>query len=287
MSGLREIRAKISTVQNLQKLTHAMEMVAQSKIRKVRERMNAARPYGEMIRNVCAHMSHAHPEYRSPYLHVGETCERVGLLLVTSDKGMCGALNSNVLRLATRHLLDWQKQGIAVDLCAIGAKGMSFMKRAGVNIVSEAAGLGDTPRMQQLAHPVGVVLDAYRQRRLDAVHICYTRFVNTISHQPVMEQLLPLAGEKLGSPFGYWDYLYEPDPKVIVDETLRRYIEALIYLAVAENMASEQGARMVAMKAASDNAGHVIEELKLIYHKTRQAAITEEITEIISGAAAV
>ncbi len=287
MSGLREIRAKISTVQNLQKLTHAMEMVAQSKIRKVRDRMNAARPYGEMIRNVCAHMSHAHPEYKSPYLNQHETSNRAGLILITSDKGMCGALNSNLLKLAFQQMKHWQEQGLEIEICTIGAKGMSFLKRANANIVSQAVGIGDTPRMQQLALPVGRILDAYKRGELDSVHICYTKFVNTIVHQPVMEQLLPLKGEMLGSPFGYWDYIYEPDPKVIVDETLRRYIEALIFLAVAENMASEQGARMVAMKAASDNATHVIEELKMIYHKTRQAAITEEITEIISGAAAV
>lgn len=287
MAGLQEIRSKIKTVQNLQKLTRAMEMVAQSKIRKVRDRMNAARPYGEKIRNVSAHMSHAHPEYKSPYLHVRNGVNRVGLLLITSDKGMCGGLNSNALRLALRHMKDWAEKNIELEICAIGAKGYGFMRRANADIVSRAVGLGDTPRMEQLAGPVRVLLDAYRDGRIDAVHICYTRFINTITHEPVMEQLLPLSGEKLGSPYGYWDYIYEPDPKIIVDEMLRRYIEALIYLSVAENMASEQGARMVAMKAASDNAGHVLDELKQIYHKTRQAAITEEITEIISGASAV
>ncbi|MBY0579789.1 MAG: F0F1 ATP synthase subunit gamma [Burkholderiales bacterium] len=287
MAGLQEIRSKIKTVQHLQKLTHAMEMVAQSKIRKVRERMNAARPYGEKIRNVSAHMSHAHPEYKSPYLHLRANSNRVGLLLVTSDKGMCGGLNSAALRLAFRHMKAWAEHKIGLDVCAVGAKGLGFMKRANANIVSRAIGLGDTPRMQQLAAPVRVMLDAYREGRIDAVHICYTRSINIITHEPVMEQLLPLNGEKLGSPHGYWDYIYEPDPKTIVDEMLRRYIEALIYLAVAENMASEQGARMVAMKAASDNAIHVLDELKQIYHKARQTAITEEITEIIAGASAV
>ena len=287
MASLQEIRGKIGTVQNLQKLTHAMEMVAQSKIRKVRDCMIAARPYGEIIRNVSAHMSHAHPEYKSPYLAVRENIRRIGLLFVTSDKGMCGALNSNALRLALGHMKGWAENKIDLDVCALGAIGLSFMKRMNADIVSSAVGLGDTPRMEQLAGPSSKLLHAYREGRLDAVFICYTRFVNTILHQPVMEQLLPLKGESLGSPSGYWDYIYEPDPKIIVDEMLRRYIESQIYLAVAENMASEQGARMVAMKAASDNAGHVMDELKQIYHKARQTAITEEITEIIAGASAV
>lgn len=287
MASLQEIRGKIATVQNLEKLTHAMEMVAQSKIRKVRDCMNAARPYGEKIRNVSAHMSRAHPEYKSPYLAARDKTGRVGLLFITSDKGMCGALNSNAIRLAYRRMKEWSEKGVGLDVCTLGAKGLVFMKRMGANIVSCAVGLGDTPRMEQLAGPVRTLLHAYRDGRLDAVFICHTRFVNTITHKPVIEQLLPLKGESLGSPSGYWDYIYEPDPKIIVDEMLRRYIESQIYLAVAENMASEQGARMVAMKAASDNANHVIEELKQIYHKTRQAAITEEITEIISGASAV
>ncbi len=287
MASLQEIRGKIGTVQNLQKLTHAMEMVAQSKIRKVRDCMTAARPYGEIIRNVSAHMSHAHPEYKSPYLAVRENVRRIGLLLVTSDKGMCGALNSNALRLAIGHMKSWAEHKIDLEVCALGAVGLGFMKRMNAAIVSSAVALGDTPRMEQLAGPSRKLLQAYREGHLDAVFICYTRFVNTILHQPVMEQILPLKGESLGSPSGYWDYIYEPDPKTIVDEMLRRYIESQIYLAVAENMASEQGARMVAMKAASDNAGHVMDELKQIYHKARQTAITEEITEIIAGASAV
>ncbi len=287
MASLQEIRGKISTVQNLRKLTHAMEMVAQSKIRKVRDCMNAARPYGEKIRNVSAHMSCAHPEYKSPYLIERNGNRRVGLLLVTSDKGMCGALNSNAFRLVLAHMKRWSGQKSDIDVCTLGAKGYGFMRRMGSNIVSHAVGLGDTPRMEQLAGPSRTILHAYRDGKLDAVFICYTKFHNTITHRPVMDQLLPIKGENLGGPTGYWDYIYEPDAKIIVDEMLRRYIEAQIYLAVAENMASEQGARMVAMKAASDNAGHVIEELQQIYHKTRQAAITEEITEIISGASAV
>ncbi len=287
MAGLQEIRGKIGTVQNLKKLTHAMEMVAQSKIRKVRDCMNAARPYGEKIRTVSAHMSRSHPEYKSPYLRERNGTDRIGLLLVTSDKGMCGALNSNALRLVLGQMKEWAGQKKSIEVCALGAKGLSFMKRMGAHIVSFAVGLGDTPKMEQLSGPVRILLHAYRDGMLDAVFISYTKFRNTIVHEPVMEQILPLKGESLGSPSGYWDYIYEPDPKIIVDEMLRRYIEAQIYLAVAENMASEQGARMVAMKAASDNAGHVIEELKQIYHKTRQASITEEITEIVAGASAV
>ncbi len=287
MASLQEIRGKIGTVQNLKKLTHAMEMVAQSKIRKVRDCMNAARPYGEKIRTVSAHMSRSHPEYKSPYLRERNGTDRIGLLLVTSDKGMCGALNSNALRLVLGQMKEWAGQKKSIEVCALGAKGLSFMKRMGAHIVSFAVGLGDTPKMEQLSGPVRILLHAYRDGMLDAVFISYTKFRNTIVHEPVMEQILPLKGESLGSPSGYWDYIYEPDPKIIVDEMLRRYIEAQIYLAVAENMASEQGARMVAMKAASDNAGHVIEELKQIYHKTRQASITEEITEIVAGASAV
>lgn len=287
MSNLQEIRRKISSVQELEALTHAMEMVAQSKIQKIRECMTAARPYGEKIRTVSAHMSHAHPEYRSPYLMVRETPRRVGLLLITTDKGMCGSLNANTLRLAITHIQQWTNEGIPVDVCVLGAKGRNFLRRSGVPIVSGIVGLSDTPHMEQLARPVGVLLDAYRLSKLDAVHICYTRYFNTMSHDPVMEQLLPLKGETLGSPSGYWDYIYEPDARVIVDEMLRRYIEALIYLAVAENMASEQGARIVAMRAATDSAGDAISELKQLYHNTRQAAITEEIIEIVTGAAAI
>lgn len=264
-----------------------MEMVAQSKIRKIRECVDAARPYAEAIRMVSANMGHAHSEYKSPYLAVRENPRRIGLLLITSDKGMCGPLNSNALRLALAQIGNWAQRQIPVDLCVLGAKGRSFMQRLGVNIVSSAVGLGNTPRMEQLSRTVGVLLDAYEEGRLDAVHICFTRFFNSISHNPVMEQLLPLKGESLGSPSGYWDYIYEPEPKVIVDEMLRRYIESQIYLAVAENMASEQGARMLAMKAASDNASDAIEELRQLYHKERQAAITREIIEIVAGASAV
>lgn len=287
MAGLKEIRTKIKTVQNMQKITYAMEMVAQSKMRKVRDRMCAARPYGEKIRNVAAHMSHAHPEYKSPFLVARGKANHAGLILITADKGMCGGLNTNALRLALNHMKEREEQKMALEVCAIGGKGFGFLRRMGANVVSYAVALGDTPHMERLAGPVKTMLDAYSEGRIDTLYICYTRFINTMKQEPVLEQLLPLSGEQLASPYGHWDYIYEPDAKTIVDELLRRYVEALIYQAVAENMASEQGARMVAMKAATDNAGHVLDELRLIYNKTRQAAITKEISEIVGGAAAV
>lgn len=287
MAGLKEIRTKIKTVQNMQKITYAMEMVAQSKMRKVRDRMCAARPYGEKIRNVAAHMSHAHPEYKSPFLVARGKASHAGLILITADKGMCGGLNTNALRLALNHMKEREEQKMALEVCAIGGKGFSFLRRMGADVVSYAVALGDTPHMERLAGPVKTMLDAYSEGRIDTLYICYTRFINTMKQEPVLEQLLPLSGEQLASPYGHWDYIYEPDAKTIVDELLRRYVEALIYQAVAENMASEQGARMVAMKAATDNAGHVLDELRLIYNKTRQAAITKEISEIVGGAAAV
>ncbi|MHB1333051.1 MAG: F0F1 ATP synthase subunit gamma [Sulfuriferula sp.] len=287
MAGLKEIRTKIKTVQNMQKITYAMQMVAQSKMRKVRDRMCAARPYGEKIRNVAAHMSHAHPEYKSPFLVARGKASHAGLILITADKGMCGGLNTNALRLALNHMKEREEEEMVLEVCAIGGKGYSFLRRMGANVVSHAVALGDTPRMERLAGPVKTMLDAYSEGRIDTLYICYTRFINTMKQEPVLEQLLPLSGEQLASPYGHWDYIYEPDAKTIVDELLRRYVEALIYQAVAENMASEQGARMVAMKAATDNAGHVLDELRLIYNKTRQAAITKEISEIVGGAAAV
>ncbi|GBL46081.1 ATP synthase gamma chain [Sulfuriferula multivorans] len=287
MAGLKEIRTKIKTVQNMQKITYAMEMVAQSKMRKVRDRMCAARPYGEKIRNVAAHMSHAHPEYKSPFLVARGKANHAGLILITADKGMCGGLNTNALRLALNHMKEREEQKMALEVCAIGGKGFGFLRRMGANVVSYAVALGDTPHMERLAGPVKTMLDAYSEGRIDTLYICYTRFINTMKQEPVLEQLLPLSGEQLASPYGHWDYIYEPDAKTIVDELLRRYVEALIYQAVAENMASEQGARMVAMKAATENAGHVLDELRLIYNKTRQAAITKEISEIVGGAAAV
>jgi F-type H+-transporting ATPase subunit gamma len=287
MAGGKEIRTKIKSVQNTQKITRAMEMVAASKMRKAQDRMRAARPYAEKIRNVAAHMSHAHPEYKHPFLLRRENPKRVGVVVVSSDKGLCGGLNTNVLRLVLNQLKDWEGQGMATDVCAVGSKGLGFMQRLGAAVASQVTGLGDTPHMERLIGPVKVMLDAYTEGKIDALYIAYTRFINTMKQEPVLEQLLPISGESLGSAAGHWDYIYEPDAKVVIDELLVRYIETLIYQAVAENMASEQSARMVAMKAASDNAGNVIEELKLIYNKSRQASITKELSEIVAGAAAV
>ena len=287
MPGSKEIRTKIKSVQNTRKITKAMEMVAASKMRKAQERMRRARPYGEKIRNVAAHLSHANPEYRHPFLVERDSVKRVGIIVVTTDKGLCGGLNTNVLRLALGKMKEWEAQGEQFDVCCFGNKGLGFMQRLRANIVSQVTGLGDTPHMERLIGAMKIMLDHYMTDRIDRLEIFYTRFINTMKQEPVMEQLLPLAGERLGAPEGTWDYLYEPDAKVVLDQVLTRYIEVLIYQAVAENLASEQSARMVAMKAASDNAGSVIDELTLIYNKSRQAAITKELSEIVGGAAAV
>ena len=287
MAGGKEIRTKIKSVQNTQKITRAMEMVAASKMRKAQDRMRAARPYAEKIRNVAAHLSHANPEYKHPFLVGRENPSRIGVIVVTSDKGLCGGLNTNVLRMTLARIKEWEGGKQGVEVCAIGNKALGFMQRIGASVLSQATHLGDTPHMEKLIGPVKLMLDAYNDGRIDALHICFTRFVNTMKQEPVMEQLLPISGEELGSASGHWDYIYEPDAKQVIDELLVRYIETLIYQAVAENIASEQSSRMVAMKAASDNAGNVIDELKLVYNKTRQAAITKELSEIVAGAAAV
>jgi F-type H+-transporting ATPase subunit gamma len=287
MAGSKEIRNKIKSVQNTRKITKAMEMVAASKMKKAQERMRAARPYGEKIRNVAAHISHANPEYHHPFLIVRDTVQRIGIVVITTDKGLCGGLNTNVLRLALTRMKEWESQGEQFDVCALGNKGFTFMQRLGANVASHVVGLGDRPHMEKLIGAIKVMLDGYTQDRFDRVMIFYTKFINTMKQEAVMEQLLPLSGEKLGVPTGAWDYIYEPEAKVVLDQVLSRYIETLVYQAVSENMASEQSARMVAMKAASDNAGNVIDELTLIYNKTRQASITKELSEIVGGAAAV
>ena len=287
MPGSKEIRNKIKSVQNTRKITKAMEMVAASKMKKAQERMRATRPYGEKIRNVAAHISHANPEYRHPFLVLRDTVRRIGIIVVTTDKGLCGGLNTNVLRLALNRMKEWESQGESFEVCAIGNKGLGFMQRLGANVISHVVGLGDRPHLEKMIGAIKVMLDGYAQDRFDRLMIFYTGFINTMKQEPVMEQLLPLAGENLGVPTGAWDYIYEPEAKTVLDQVLTRYIEALVYQAVAENMASEQSARMVAMKAASDNAGNVIDELTLIYNKTRQASITKELSEIVGGAAAV
>src|SRR5512143_3059508 len=286
MAGSREIKTKIKSVQNTRKITKAMEMVAASKMRKAQERTRSARPYADKIRNVAAHLSHANPEYRHPYLVTRDTVKRVGIV-VTADKGLCGGLNTNILRMALAKMREWESQGESFEVCCIGNKGLGFMQRLGANVVSQVVGMGDKPHMEKLIGALKIMLDGYIEDRFDRLEIFYTKFINTMKQEPVMEQLLPLSGEKLGAPEGSWDYIYEPDAKSVLDQTLTRYIEALIFQAVTENMASEQSARMVAMKAASDNAGTVIDELTLIYNKSRQASITKELSEIVGGAAAV
>lgn len=289
MAGGKEIRTKIKSVKNTQKITRAMEMVSTSKMRKAQERMRAARPYGEKIRNVAAHLSEALVDYDHPYLRHSEQVKKVGLILVSSDKGLCGGLNTNVLRLAVNQMKVWRDKQVGVAITAIGNKGFGFMSRNGAEVISSALGLGDTPHLEHLIGPIKVMVDAFIMGSVDEVHIVYTRFINTMKQEPVMEQLLPLTSASFGKPAApfRWSYLYEPDAKTVIDDLMNRYIEALIYQAVAENMASEQAARMVAMKSASDNAEKVIGSLQLLYNKTRQAAITKELTEIVAGAAAV
>jgi F-type H+-transporting ATPase subunit gamma len=286
MPSGKEIRTKIKSVENTRKITKAMEMVAASKMRKAQDRMRAARPYGEKIRRVAGNLSHALTDYRHPFLTHREV-KNIGLIIVTSDKGLCGGLNSNVLRLVLTRMKEWDAAGHKLSVTCIGNKGFGFMQRAGVNIASHIEALGDTPRLEKLIGPVKVLLDGFVAGRLDAVYIASTRFINTMKQEPVIEQLLPLAGKEVGSGHSKWDYVYEPDAKGVIDDLLVRYVEALIYQAVAENMASEQSARMVAMKSASDNAKNVIGELNLVYNKARQAAITKELSEIVGGAAAV
>ncbi len=290
MAAGKEIRGKIKSVENTKKITKAMEMVAASKMRKAQERMRAARPYADKIRNVSANLATANPEYTHPFMAVSaQAAKMAGFVVVTTDKGLCGGLNTNVLRAVTLKLRELEASGVKAQTVAIGNKGLGFLNRIGAKVVSHATHLGDAPRLDKLIGPVKVLLDAYTEGRLNAVYLCYTRFINTMKQEPVVEQLLPLAAERMQADAGQpgWDYLYEPDARTVIDDLLLRYVEALIFQAVAENMASEQSARMVAMKAATDNAGTLIGELKLVYNKTRQAAITKELSEIVGGAAAV
>ena len=287
MPSGKEIRNKIKSVENTRKITKAMEMVAASKMRKAQERMRAARPYGEKIRRVAGNLSHALSEYKHPFLTKRDEIKSVGVVLITSDKGLCGGLNANILRLVVSKMKELDAQGKKYQATCIGNKGFGFMQRAGGKIVSHVIGLGDTPHLEKLIGAVKVQLDAYMKGEIDALYIGYTRFINTMKQEAIFEQLLPLSGDAVGSSKNKWDYVYEPDAKAVIDDLLIRYVEALIYQAVAENMASEQSARMVAMKSASDNAKTVIGDLKLVYNKARQAAITKELSEIVSGAAAV
>jgi len=292
MAAGKEIRGKIKSVENTKKITKAMEMVAASKMRKAQERMRSARPYAEKVRNIAANLGKANPEYTHAFMKSNDV-KAAGVIVVSTDKGLCGGLNTNVLRAVTQKLRDLQGAGATVQTVAIGNKGLGFLNRIGAQVVSHVTQLGDTPHLERLIGPVKVLLDQYAEGKLSAVYISYTRFINTMRQEPVVEQLLPLSAAKMeqeskaaGGEHG-WDYIYEPDAQTVIDELLLRYVEALVYQAVAENMASEQSARMVAMKAATDNAGTLIGELKLVYNKTRQAAITKELSEIVSGAAAV
>jgi F-type H+-transporting ATPase subunit gamma len=290
MAGSREIRNKIKSVQNTRKITKAMEMVAASKMRKAQDRMRHARPYADKVRNIAAHLANANPEYRHPFLVRRDTAKAAGVILVTTDKGLCGGLNTNVLRMVTQRLRELERAGTKVQVTAIGNKGLGFMQRINAKVVSQLTQLGDTPHMERLIGPVKLQLDAYANGEIDAVYLAYTRFINTMKQEPVVEQLLPLDPSRLQEEEGReysWDYLYEPDAQSVLDELLLRYVEAIVYQAVAENMASEQSARMVAMKSASDNAKKVIGDLQLSYNKARQAAITKELSEIVGGAAAV
>jgi len=292
MPSTKEIRVKIKSVQNTRKITKAMEMVAASKMRKAQERMRQTRPYGDKIRNIVAHLAQANPEYRHPFVRTRTGTGAVGLILVTTDKGLCGGLNTNIQRAALALFKEQQAKGTKVTAVAIGNKGYGFLQRLGAMIAAHVIHMGDQPHMVQLIGSVKLLLDDYAAGKLDAVYLAYSRFVNTMKQEPTIEQLLPLTADKLAQTEeekrAYsWDYIYEPDPQRVIDELMTRYVEALVYQSVAENMASEQSARMVAMKAASDNAKKLIEELQLIYNKTRQAGITKEISEIVGGAAAI
>jgi F-type H+-transporting ATPase subunit gamma len=299
MAGSKEIRTKIKSVENTRKITKAMEMVAASKMRKAQDRMRASRPYADKIRNVAAHLSLAHSEYKHPFLLKRENVKNVGLIVISSDKGLCGGLNTNMLRLSVNQMKSWEADGKAITVSAIGNKGFAFMNRVGANVKSHIIGLGDVPHMETLIGTIKVMLDAYTAGEIDQLHICYTRFINTMKQEPLgthakqeKVEALTTSGViksalQIGAAKGHWDYIYEPEAKPVIDQLMVRYIESLVYNAVSENMASEQSSRMVAMKSASDNAKEVIGDLKLVYNKARQAAITKEISEIVGGAAAV
>jgi F-type H+-transporting ATPase subunit gamma len=290
MASSKEIRTKIKSVQNTRKITKAMEMVAASKMRKAQDRMRKARPYSEKVRNIASQLASANPDYKHPFLVHNDTVKASGVIVITTDKGLCGGLNTNMLRTVTNKLKELEKEGDTFTITAIGNKGFGFMNRIGAKVVSHVTQMGDTPHLEKMIGPIKVQLDAYTRGEIDRVFLCYTKFINTMKQEPVIEQLLPLAPERMNDgdkTRASWDYIYEPDAQTVLDDLLTRYIEALVYQAVAENMASEQSARMVAMKSASDNAKKVIDDLQLSYNKARQASITKELAEIVSGAAAV
>jgi F-type H+-transporting ATPase subunit gamma len=283
----KEVRTKIASVKNTQKITKAMEMVAASKMRKAQERMRAARPYAQKIRNVMAHLGAANPEYKHPYLQERSEIKRIGLIIVSSDRGLCGGLNSNLFRDLLKRMKEWDESGIEIDISVIGNKAASYFSRFNANIVAQKTHIGDAPGIDMLIGSVKVMLDAYMEEKIDALYVVSNTFVNSMTQSPTVEQLIPAEAAKDDDMQHHWDYIYEPDAKEVLDLLLERYIESLAYQAVVENIACEQAARMVAMKSASDNAGTLIDELQLIYNKARQAAITQELSEIVSGAAAV
>ncbi|MGZ8944987.1 MAG: F0F1 ATP synthase subunit gamma [Methylococcaceae bacterium] len=283
----KEIRTKIGSIKNTQKITRAMEMVAASKMRKTKDRMQATRPYSKKIGRIIKHLAQANPEYKHPFL-VQREVKRVGLIIISSDRGLCGGLNSNLFRKTLSYLMQWEKDNIEVDVCTIGTKAFGFFSNLKINLVGQVSKLGDSPHLQDIVGTIKIMLDAYEQGRIDELHVISNEFVNTMTQRPMVEKLLPVWACELDQNLsGQWDYIYEPDAKDVLDHLLTRYIESIVYQGLVENNACEQAARMVAMKSASDNAGNLIKELQLIYNKARQAAITQEISEIVAGAAAV
>ncbi len=282
----KEIRVKIASVQNTQKITRAMEMVATSKMRKAQERMRAARPYADRMRNVIAHVAAANSEYRHPFL-VSREVKRVGIIVVSTDRGLCGGLNSNLFRMLVQHMKRWQAANVEFEVCTVGRKALQFFQRVGGKVAGQVSKVGDAPHLEQLLGPVKIMIDAYLEGRVDQIFIASNDFVNSMTQKPDLEQLVPLKAEADSDLTQHWDYIYEPEAQEVLDRLMVRYVESLAYQRVVENIACEQAARMVAMKSASDNAGKLIKELQLIYNKARQAAITQELAEIVSGAAAV
>jgi len=284
----KEIRTQIASIKNTQKITRAMEMVAASKMRKTKDRMVATRPYSKKISQIIKHLAHANPEYKHPFL-VEREVKRVGVIVVSSDRGLCGGLNSNLFRKTLKQFTQWDDNNIAIDVCTIGSKGASFFGGLNTNLTGQVAKLGDTPHLSEIVGVIKIMLDAHANGEIDELYVMYNEFVNTMTQTPTVEQLLPIVATELENDDlkKHWDYLYEPDAKEVLDNLLTRYIESIIYQGLIENNACEQSARMVAMKSASDNAGNLIDELQLVYNKARQAAITQEISEIVAGAAAV
>lgn len=287
MASAKEVRTKIASIKNTQKITKAMEMVAASKMRKAQERMRAARPYADKIRNVIAHLGHANPEYKHSYLAEREEIKRVGVIIISSDRGLCGGLNSNLFRDTLNRMKEWDDKDIGIDMCLVGSKAVGFFNRIGGSIIGQSTHLGDKPTVDVLIGTVKIMLDAFNEGKIDRLYLIFNKFINSMTQEPLFEQLLPVQAGDDEELKHHWDYIYEPDAKEVLDHLLTRFIESLVYQGVVENIACEQAARMVAMKSASDNAGTLIDDLQLVYNKARQASITQELSEIVSGAAAV